>query len=323
MFNKAISVSIVIPVYRGERTVPSLYERLTAVAYDSKWDYEILFVEDAGPDNSWEFLSKLGQTDPRVRAIRLARNFGQHNALLCGIRAASKELIVTMDDDLQQLPEDIPKLLGRLDESCDVVYGRPLQQKHGILRNGVVALTKIMLQRVMRVSEAGQVSPFRVFRARLRGAFKYYQSPYVSVDVLLSWATSRFASIETTHQPRKEGSSSYNFEKLVNYAVNIMTGFSSWPLRLASIIGFIFTFFGFAVLVFVVGRYLMQGATVPGFPFLSSIIAIFAGAQLFALGIIGEYLARLHIGSIGRPCYVVAFDTRRGALGRSDDIPSE
>jgi undecaprenyl-phosphate 4-deoxy-4-formamido-L-arabinose transferase len=161
------------------------------------------------------------------------------------------------------------------------------------------------LQAAMGAATARKVSAFRLFRTHVRDAFAAYRSPNVSIDVLLTWGTTRFAAIPARHEPRTVGVSNYTFRKLVRHALNMMTGFSTLPLRLASIIGLLFTVFGFFVLVFVLGRYFLAGSSVAGFPFLASIIAIFSGAQLFALGIIGEYLARMHFRTMDRPVYTV------------------
>jgi undecaprenyl-phosphate 4-deoxy-4-formamido-L-arabinose transferase len=157
----------------------------------------------------------------------------------------------------------------------------------------------------MGAETARKVSAFRAFRTELRHAFENYRSPSVNLDVLLTWATSRFTSETVTHAPRHKGDSGYTLRKLISHALNMMTGFSALPLQMASIVGFSFAFFGFGILAYVVGRYLIQGGSVPGFPFLASIIAIFSGAQLFALGIVGEYLARMHFRSMGRPPYSI------------------
>jgi undecaprenyl-phosphate 4-deoxy-4-formamido-L-arabinose transferase len=166
-------------------------------------------------------------------------------------------------------------------------------------------MTKWALQGAMGVDIARKVSAFRIFRTSLRDAFDRFHGPNVSIDVLLTWGTTRFSAIEVPHHARKYGQSSYTFRKLVRHALNMITGFSVLPLQVASLIGFIFFGFGMLVLIYVVARYLLQGTPVEGFPFLASIIAIFAGAQLFALGIIGEYLARMYLRSMDRPVYTV------------------
>jgi len=164
----------------------------------------------------------------------------------------------------------------------------------------------------MGAETARNVSSFRAFRTNLRDAFRDYRGPFVSIDVLLTWGSARFTAVKVKHAPRTIGVSHYTVRKLIVHALNMVTGFSTLPLQVASIVGFVFALFGMGVLAFVVGRYLISGGSVPGFPFLASVIAIFSGAQLFALGIIGEYLARIHFRMMDRPSYTIAATTDKG-----------
>jgi undecaprenyl-phosphate 4-deoxy-4-formamido-L-arabinose transferase len=158
----------------------------------------------------------------------------------------------------------------------------------------------------MGATAARSVSAFRLFRTDLRSAFERYQSPDISIDVLLTWATTRFAAVQVKHEPRADGRSNYTVGRLLHHALNMMTGFTTRPLRIASLIGFVFTIFGVVIFFVVVVRNLVAGDAVPGFPFLASIIAIFAGVQLLILGILGEYVARMHLRLLERPTYVIA-----------------
>lgn len=239
------------------------------------------------------------------------RNVGQHNALLCGIRAAECGIIVTIDDDLQNPPVEIARLLDKLDQGFDVVYGFPERERHSLFRKLASRITKMVLQNAMGSDTAQKISSFRAFRTKVREAFDEYRGPFVSIDVLLTWGTTRFGSLSVRHLPRLEGVSGYSLYTLVAHALNMMTGFSVMPLQIASITGFIFTLFGLLTLAFVVGNYFIHGSPVPGFPFLASIVAIFSGAQLFALGIIGEYLARMHFRMMDRPAYTIRSITPR------------
>lgn len=302
-------ISIVVPVYRSAESLPELHRRLADVFDARGRALEILFIEDGGGDHSWDVIKGLAQVDNRVRGLRMSRNYGQHNALLCGIRAAEGDVIVTIDDDLQHPPEELPKLLAKLDEGFDVVYGPPQQQQHGLLRDLASHITKLALEEAMGAANARQVSALRVFRTDLREAFSGYRSPTVNIDVLLTWASTRFAAVSVAHEPRKFGESGYTAGKLIRHALNMMTGFSTRPLQIASLIGFGFALFGFAILAFVLIRWLLQGSTVPGFAFLACIVAIFSGVQLLALGIIGEYLARIHFRTMDRPPYAVREQT--------------
>jgi undecaprenyl-phosphate 4-deoxy-4-formamido-L-arabinose transferase len=295
----------VIPVYRSEKILPELVRRLNEVLPVIAAKREIILVNDCSPDGSWDAIVQLAATYPEIRSINLMRNYGQHNALLCGIRAASYDVIVTMDDDLQHPPEEIPKLLGELARGADVVYGVPEREEHGLLRDLASITTKIALQNVMGAEIARKVCAFRAFRGEVCTSFAHYEGSFVSIDVLLTWGTNRFSAIPVRHQPRAQGASGYTFRKLLAHAMNMMTGFTAMPLQIASWVGFAFTFFSLCVLSYVVLRFLFSGNPVPGFPFLASIVGLFAGAQLFALGIIGEYLARIHLRSMQKPPYVV------------------
>lgn len=299
------SISVVVPVFNSEGTLDELVSRLKTVLSQFADEWEIILVNDGSQDESWRLICKVARQYSWIRGIDLMRNYGQHNALLAGIREAQYSVIVTMDDDLQNPPEEIPLLLAKLHEGYDVVYGTPAREQHGPWRDLASRVTKLVLQSAMGAEMARKVSAFRVFRTQVREAFANYQGPFVSIDVLLTWGTTRFAAVSVRHDPRRIGKSNYTFRKLVTHALNMMTGFSVLPLQLASLMGFCFALFGLLVLVYVLGRYLIQGGSVPGFPFLASTIAIFSGVQLLALGIIGEYLARMHFRMMERPTYVI------------------
>ena len=301
----SVRLSVVVPVYRSQQTLRELHRRIVGVLEPLEPAFEIILVEDCGGDDSWQVIESLADLDVRVRGIKLARNYGQHNALLCGIRAARGDRIVTIDDDLQNPPEEIPKLLARLVDGCDVVYGTPENETHNFMRNQASRITKFALQNAMGAESASKVSAFRAFRTRLRDAFEGYRSPTVNIDVLLTWGTTRFAAVPVRQDERTVGDSGYSFGKLVTHAINMMTGFSTLPLQLASILGLAFGGMGILILIYVLWRYISLGSDVPGFPFLASIISIFSGVQLFTLGIFGEYLARMHFRSMERPPYQV------------------
>lgn len=304
------SISVVIPVYRSENSIPLLVKELAAELPTLTDRYEVILVEDDGGDGSWDVIEQLSAQYEFVRGYKLMRNFGQHNALLCGIRAATCDLILTMDDDLQHPTKQVTVLVDKLAEGYDVVYGAPTNLRHGLLRNIASQTTKVVLQGVMGAETARNVSAFRVFRTSLRDGFAQFRGPLVNIDVLLTWATSSFVAIHIPHAPRTIGKSNYTFGKLVTHAFNMMTGFSTLPLRLASALGLVMTAFGTVILAYIVFSQLFAFRfVVPGFTFTASIVAIFAGVQMFALGIIGEYLARMYLRIMDRPAYVVRQST--------------
>jgi glycosyltransferase involved in cell wall biosynthesis len=302
------SVSVVIPVYRGAPTLESLVIGLIPVLTKICSKFEVILVNDDSPDDSWKIINSLSINYPSVKGIRLMRNYGQHNATLCGVRAARYPICVTLDDDLQHPPTEIHKLLEKLDEGYDVVYGTPIKQPQGFIRNLITSWTKRTLAYVMGIPNLRNISAFRCFKTDLRKAFDQYQSPNVTLDVLLSWATTRFASIPVGILPPPEHRSNYNYRSLIRYTLLVLTGYSTAPLRFASIMGFVMTLVGIGVFIYVISIFMFAGS-IPGFPFLVSIIAIFGGTQLFALGIFGEYLARIFTRSMDKPTYVISDQT--------------
>ncbi len=298
-----------MPAYNSELSLPELIRRLHPVFDAIASDYELILVDDGSRDGSWRVIENLARDNSWVRGVRLRRNYGQYNAVLCGIRLARHELTVTLDDDLQHPPEEIPKLLDKLTPEIDVVYGTAARETHGLWRDMASQVTKLALQSAMGAPIARKAGPFRLFRTAIRDAFAGYDGPYVAVDALLTWGTTRFTAVDVRHAARTLGKSNYTFRKLVVHAVNMITSFSTLPLQVASLTGFFFTVLGTLALIFVAAKYFIEGGSVPGFSFLASTIAIFSGAQLFSLGIIGEYLARVHARTMQHPSYSIGETT--------------
>jgi len=304
------SVSVVVPVYRGASTLFELVERLQKVLGSLTDNYEIILVNDGSPDQSWEKIRELSGLYPQVRGISLSRNFGQHNALLAGICCAQFDFICTLDDDLQNPPEEIPLLLSEIQKGYEVVYGSPVERRDSLFRRFASLGTRIALSSIAGEKAATHASSFRIFRSGLKSVFERYQGGYVSVDALLGWATTSFGSVKVKHDSRAQGKSNYHFGKLLIHSLTMLTGYSILPLRVASIIGGVFLLFGFGIMLWVMGRYLVLGGSIPGFPFLASIITLFSGAQLFSLGVIGEYLGRMHFRVMDRPTFLVKETTQ-------------
>ena len=297
--------TVVIPVYNSQATLPALTERLAAVLPTIADRFEVVLVNDGSQDGSWEAVCQAARKHPWVRGVNLMRNYGQHNALLAGIRAARYAVTVTMDDDLQHPPEEIPRLVGTLAQGNDLVYGVPALPQQGLSRNLSSRLTKLWLHRVLGVAMASRASAFRAFRTVLREGFAHYEGPAVAIDALLAWTTTRTASVEVRHEPRRHGRSQYSWFKLAKLAIDLTTTFRTWPLRLASVVGFVVMLLGLAAFVFVLGSYLATGQPLSVFRFLATALAIFSGAQLFTLGILGEYVARIHHRVLREPAYVI------------------
>ena len=296
--------SVVVPVYNSAKSLPLLVKRLRPALDQIATKYELILVNDCSQDNSWEIITKMVKDNPWVVGINLRRNYGQHNALLCGIRTAKYDYTITMDDDLQHPPEEIHKLLDGLDIGVDVIYGIPNKLPHASWRNFFSKYAKLILARVIGIARVRNISSFRAFHTNLRDSFANFNSPDVIIDALLSWGAMRFSTVVVNESPRVEGKSNYNFFKLIKMGMLILTGFSTAPLRFASLVGFSFTVLGVTILIYVLIRYVSEGS-IPGFPFLASAVTIFSGTQLFALGIFGEYLGHIFERSSARPPYII------------------
>lgn len=313
----SLTISVVIPCYFSGANLPEVVAGLHTELPRLCADYEIILVNDGSTDDTWHHIERACDEDSRVLGVNLMRNFGQHNALLAGINRAKHEIIVTMDDDLQHPPAEIAHLLAALPNN-DVVYGVPQREQHGWWRDISSVLAKFMLERLLDVSFASDTSAFRVFRREIVQAFSTYVGPFVDIDALLIWGTRRIAAVHVEHEQRKHGTSNYSFAKLMRHAINMATAYSALPLRLASMIGFVFTLLGIASFGYVVRQFVVYGVVAEGFTFLASIISVFAGAQLFSIGILGEYLARVHFRTMGYPSVVV-----RTTYQRSIEPPNQ
>lgn len=298
-------LSVVIPVYKSEKILPILIEKLAEILPDLEMDYEVILVNDGSADGSWQKILELSEKYAWVVGVNMMRNYGQHNATLSGIREAQYEIIVTMDDDLQSPPAEIPKLLDKLEEGYDVVYGVARRRGQVWWKSWSASFVKRAIAFVMGVRNVQDIGAFRAFRTELRQSFDNFKGSDVLVDVLLSWGTTNFASVEVDETTREIGKSHYSFFKLIKVTLLVLTSYTTIPLRFASILGLLFTLIGFGVFIYILVVYFTVGS-VPGFPFLVSVVTIFSGAQLFSLGIIGEYLARIFERTGGRPAYTIS-----------------
>lgn len=305
----SVKISVVIPVYKSQNTLCILYNSLVNFFDRENLSFEIIFVEDNGGDDSWGVIQELSTLDGRVIGLQLSKNYGQHAAIAAGIQKSTGDYIVTMDDDLQHNVEEIKDLMSIAQEGYDVVYGYPKQLKHSIFRNFMSEAIKKILYMVMRNKNARYISAFRIFNGDLRMAFNDIHSPYINIDVMLSWVTNSFSVHYVENNYRKIGESGYRLSSLISHTLNMITGFTTLPLRIASVIGLCLSCFGVLSLIYVLVMYIINQGKVPGFTFLSSIIIIFSGAQLLALGIIGEYLGRCFQSLIGKPPYIIRRST--------------
>ncbi|MFT6396562.1 MAG: undecaprenyl-phosphate 4-deoxy-4-formamido-L-arabinose transferase [Bradymonadia bacterium] len=312
-------ISVVVPVYGGEKTIRTLVEQTAEVMQAEGWKHEFILVCDHPRDCSWEVARELAETRPEVISILLRRNFGQHPATLLGIRRARGTTIVTMDEDLQHDPSDLPTLIRASQSEEAIAYGVADELKHAWWRNATSRTAKFIVARYLGF-HANDVSAFRAFPAAAREAFHDYRGERVAIDVLLSWAGAPVKSIRCQYQRRDEGESGYTFKKLVGYLLDLVLGYSTAPLRLASWLGIAAFFLAFAIAGYVLFTWLIHGSVVPGFAFLGLTIAVFAGVQLLSLGLIGEYLGRLYFNALGKPQYLVGSVVGAPVKGTTEEV---
>lgn len=308
------SLSVVVPVYNSESTLVEFTSRLMDVLTSLELQFEIILVNDCSRDRSWEIIQELAKINPRIIGLNLMHNYGQHNALLAGIQKVRYDITITLDDDLQHPPEEIPRLLKKMEEGYDVVYGRPSERHHKVWRNIGSRVLKSSLKIVLGAEMGKNSSAFRAFRTILKRGFENFKDAQLSIDVLLSWSAAKVTSIPVRHEERKAGRSGYTIRKLMILTFNMITGYSSLPLRITSALGILASLFGIGMFLHVVIQRLTQEHYVPGFAFIAAEIALFAGLQLFAIGVIGEYIARMHFRTMGKPPYTIREEAHYSAI---------
>lgn len=306
-----MNVSVVIPCYRSEATIGNVVEGIIATFADGTTvdAFEIVLVVDGSPDGTAAVTRQLAEKHAEVRAVELRRNYGQHNALLAGITRARHEVVVTMDDDQQHRPEEIGALLAPIAAgTADLVYGVARVEEHGLWRSAASRGVKRTLA-LAGVPKAEDVSAFRAFRTSLRDGFESVEDPYISLDVLLSWTTTSIDRVTVEMDPRTVGESSYSIRALVRHSINMVTGYSNVPLRMVAWLGGLCALIGVVLGIIVVWKFATGDTTVAGFTTIAAMVALFSGAQMLSLGVIGEYLGRLHTRSMGKPTFVIRNDT--------------
>ncbi len=304
-------LSVIVPCYRSRASLPELVDRLLTELPKISSAHEVILVVDGSPDDTYAVARSLERAHSEtVRAVLLRRNYGQHNALLAGLSRAQYEITVTMDDDLQHRPEELGILLEPMSNPLvDLVYGVAQAEEHGFFRSLASRTVKAALA-AADVPSAKDVSAFRAFRTDLRDGFAHVADQFSNLDVLLSWTTTAIRRVPVKMDQRADGKSGYTFSKLVRHAMNMVTGYGTLPLRLVTWLGVATSLLGFLLLVITLVRYLFGQIDVAGFTTLASMLALLSGAMMLSIGILGEYLGRLHFRSMQRPTFLVRVDAR-------------
>jgi len=299
-----MKLSIVIPVYNSAPMLEELFSGIRQ-ALQGKQDFEVIFVDDGSRDNSWEKLEALKKNFPdAVTAIRLSRNFGQHNAIVCGFGFVKGEIVLTMDDDLQHPPAEIPKLLEKFKETnADVVYGIPKNRQHGALR----IAGSYFLRKTSRYAagNTGEGSSFRLLKRHIvEKIAQQQQRTMLFIDEILHWYTGNIVTIDVEHHARRQGRSGYTMFRLIGLVLDIVVNHSALPLKLMTWIGLLSSLLTFALGVRFIYRKLMYDVQ-PGFT--AQIVAILFSASVLMLcmGIVGQYMYKLFLLQSRRPPFLI------------------
>jgi polyisoprenyl-phosphate glycosyltransferase len=300
--------SIVIPVYRSELILEELHERVAATFRDIDGDFELILVNDCSPDGSWQVMEQLHDKDPRVRIIQLMKNSGQFRALMCGLEHVSGEYVITMDDDLQHQPEDIPRLISGIDrdDSLDGVIGVPEGKKqHAPVRNLGSYLFRRLNQRFYDVPSGLQMGSFRILRREVVNAMVANNSVNVTIGPLLLSLTRNLTNVPVNHQPRRSGTSGYGLFRLFKTTLDNVLNCSTLPLQIIVIVGLVTSTIGLGFGMYTLGLKVFRGVGIEGWTTIVVLISFFSGCILLSLGVIGEYLIRIVRELSGEQQYVV------------------
>jgi glycosyltransferase involved in cell wall biosynthesis len=313
----APDLSIVVPVFNEEANVQPLVERTRAVVEGLGLSYEFVFVDDGSRDRTYEALRKMADLDERVRLVRFTRNYGQEAAVEALYLHATGTWILQMDGDLQNPPEEFPKLWAKQAEGFDVVYGLRAKRKDSFFRVYASRTMQWFMRQALAIELPPDVSTFRLMRATIAHHVAALPERRKFFSALLVWSGARIGTVEVAHAARFSGTTNYNFTKLLNHTFDLVVGFSSKPLRMIGNVGIAAAIFGLGLGAWAIFRKLVFGYGEVGWPSLFALVALMGGLQLLALSVIGEYIARIYIQVQGRPLFNVA--ERRNF----DDAPSD
>lgn len=299
-----VKYSVVIPVYRAEKSLKELTDRIHASFSDLQESFEIIFVYDCGPGNSWKVIQQLQQEYPElIKGIKLSRNFGQHNATICGFKYASGSYIITMDEDLQHRPEDIHLLIQeQIDTDADIVYGKYHELKHSSFRN----ITSILLKKLLSLGVPdlhNDYTAFRLIKAPIAKATLGMNNSYTFLDGYLSWVSTNVSSVIVNHEERIEGSSSYTVSKLISHSINIFVTFSILPIRLVTFSSLIIFLSSICYSIYLLIRKIFFNNLIPGYASTMIALGIGFGLVVFGIGILGEYIHRINLKTTKKPNY--------------------
>lgn len=302
-------ISVVIPVYKAEHSLDELYQRLKAALETISPDFEIVLVEDCGGDNSWQVIERLAAADPRVRGIQFSRNFGQHYGITAGLDHCKGDWVVVMDCDLQDRPEEIPRLYAKAQEGYDIVLARRGARQDPLLKRTTSWLFYKVFSYLADIEYDGESGNFRIMSRKVVANFRRMREQLRFFGGLVQWMGFPTAGIEVEHDERFEGKSTYTFAKLWKLASETIIAYSDKPLRLAVRVGFVMALFSFCYGAYILGRAFIYGSPIPGWNSLIVSLYFIGGIIISILGIIGIYLGKTFDESKKRPLYIICKST--------------
>ena len=301
----SLQVSVVIPVFNEELVLHEFYPRLKKEAENWGKSYELLFVDDGSTDNSFELICKWKKIDSNIRVIKFTRNFGQQAAVLAGFRQSRGDIVVQIDSDLQNPPEEINRLLNAFTDEVDLVVTTRRKRRDSWLRVIGSKALHCFAQVLFGNRFTLNLSSFRAMRRSVIEKIDQCQDRSRYMAVLMSWMAVPTVHVEVDHHLRKTGQTKYGVLPLLRLAWDLITGYSNFPLRVVTYLGLLGAGMGFAIMMFLLYQRLVAGILIEGFVVLSAVFSFFAGVQLLSIGFLGEYLGRVHLQIQNRPDYIV------------------
>ena len=302
--NQAL-ISVVVPVYKAENCLDELYRRLVQALETISPDFEIILIDDCGGDRSWEVIERLAKRDRRVKGIQFSRNFGQHYGITAGLDHCDGDWVVVMDCDLQDRPEEIPRLYAKAQEGYDIVLARRGRRRDPLLKRLTSRLFYKMFSYLADIEYDAQTGNFRIMSRKVVDNFRHMREQLRFFGGLVQWMGFPTASIEVEHADRHEGNSTYTFAKLWKLAAETIIAYSDKPLRLAVRFGFLMALLAFCYGIYILGRAVFYGSPIPGWNSLIVSLYFIGGIIIAILGIIGIYLGKTFDESKKRPLYIV------------------